>query len=107
MTEFSFDSKTTALGVIDLQRGIGTIPTVPHASGDVVARSRELAEAFRARQALVVLVHVDPGPAGLLFPRPITDIQRPPVGGNPDFAEILPEMGPKAGDVVVTKHHPC
>jgi nicotinamidase-related amidase len=107
MTEFSLDAKTTALVVIDLQRGIATIPTVPHTSEEVRVRSSELADAFRARQGLVVLVRVDPGPGGILFPRPITDIQRPPLGGSPDFAEILPEMGPKPGDVVVTKHHPC
>ena len=107
MTDFSLDATTTALVVIDLQRGIATIPTVPHASEDVRARARELADAFRARQALVVLVRVDPGPGGILFPRPITDVQRPPLGGSPDFAELLPEMGPQPGDVVVTKHHPC
>jgi nicotinamidase-related amidase len=107
MTDFSLDAKTTALVVIDLQRGIATIPTVPHSNDDVRARSSELADAFRAHQALVVLVRVDPGPNSVLFPRPITDIQRPAIGGSPDFAEILPEMGPKAGDVVVTKHGPC
>ena len=107
MTDFSLDAKTTALVVIDLQRGIATIPTVPLSNEDVRSRSAELADAFRAKQALVVLVRVDPGPGGILFPRPITDVQRPPLGGSPDFAEILPEMGPKPGDVVVTKHHPC
>ena len=107
MTDFSLDAKTTALVVIDLQRGIATIPTVPYSSEDVRARAAELADGFRAKQSLVVLVRVDPGPGGILFPRPITDIQRPPLGGAPDFAEILTEMGPKPGDVVVTKHHPC
>jgi nicotinamidase-related amidase len=107
MTDFSLDAKTTALVVIDLQKGIAGMPTVPHSNDDVRARSAELADAFRAKQALVVLVHVDPGPNGILFPRPITDVQRPPLGGAPDFAEIVPEMGPKPGDVIVTKHHPC
>ena len=107
MTDFSLDAKTTALVVIDLQRGIAGMPTVPHSNDDVRAKSAQLADAFRAKQALVVLVHVDPGPGGILFPRPITDVQRPPLGGSPDFAEIVPEMGPKAGDVIVTKHHPC
>jgi len=107
MTDFSLDSKTTALVVIDLQRGIATIPTVPHSNEEVRTRSAELADAFRANHALVVLVHVDPGPGGILFPRPITDVQRPPLGGTPDFAEIMPEIGPKPGDVIVTKHHPC
>ena len=107
MTDFSLDAKTTALVVIDLQRGIAAMPTVPHSNDDVRARSAQLADAFRAKQALVVLVRVDPGPGGILFPRPITDVQRPPLGGSPDFAEIVPEMGPRPGDVIVTKHHPC
>jgi nicotinamidase-related amidase len=107
MTDFSLDAQTTALVVIDLQRGIATIPTVPHSNDEVRARSAELADAFRAKGALVVLVRVDPGPGGILFPRPITDIVRPPLGGASDFAEIMPEMGPTPSDVVVTKHHPC
>ena len=24
-----------------------------------------------------------------------------------DWSEIVPEMGPESGDVIVTKHHPC
>ena len=107
MTDFTLDSKSTALVVIDLQRGVATIPTVPYSNDEVRARSAELADAFRARQVLVVLVRVDPGPGGILFPRPITDVQRPPLGGTPDFAEIVPEIGPKPSDVIVTKHHPC
>jgi nicotinamidase-related amidase len=107
MTDFSLDVKTTALVVIDLQKGIATIPTVPHSNEEVRRKAQQLADGFRAKQSLVVLVRVDPGPGGILLPRPITDVQRPPLGGAPDFAEIVPEIGPKAGDVVVTKHHPC
>ena len=106
MTEFTLDPRTTALVVIDLQRGIVATPTVPHASADVIARASDLARHFRSRQSLVVLVRVDPGPGGILFPRPITDIERPRMNPGPDWAEILPELGPEAGDVVVTKHHP-
>ena len=107
MSEFILDPRTTALVVIDLQRGIVATPTVPHASADVIARASDLARHFRSRQSLVVLVRVDPGPGGILFPRPITDIERPRMNPGPDWAEILPEVGPEAGDVVVTKHHPC
>ena len=107
MSEFILDSGTTALVVIDLQRGIVATPTVPHAAADVIARAAELARHFRSRQSLVVLVRVDPGPGGILFPRPISDIERPRMNPGPEWSEILPEMGPEAGDVVVTKHHPC
>jgi nicotinamidase-related amidase len=106
MSEFMLDPRTTALVVIDLQRGITSIPTVPHASADVIARSSQLAKHFRSRGARVVLVRVDPGPGGILFPRPITDVVRPPMNPGPDWSEILSEMGPESGDVVVTKHHP-
>ena len=106
MSDFTLDPRTTALVVIDLQRGIVATPTVPHASADVIARASDLARHFRSRQSLVVLVRVDPGPGGILFPRPITDIERPRMNPGPDWAEILPDLGPEAADVVVTKHHP-
>ncbi|MDQ0786754.1 hydrolase [Streptomyces sp. B3I8] len=49
---------TTALVVIDLQAGIVGMDTQPHAAADVVSRSAELADAFRARNLPVVLVRV-------------------------------------------------
>ncbi|MDA4887597.1 hydrolase [Streptomyces sp. MS2A] len=48
----------TALVVIDLQAGIVAAPTEPYSGAEVVARSAELAEAFRARGLPVVLVRV-------------------------------------------------
>jgi len=107
MSDLTLDPRTTALVVIDLQRGIVATPTVPNPLPDVVANASRLAQHFRTQQALVVLVRVDPGPGGILIPRPITDIERPRMNPGPDWAEILPEVGPEAGDVIVTKHHPC
>ena len=49
----------TALVVIDLQRGIVGHPVQPHSAADTVARSAELATAFRKRGLPVVLVNVD------------------------------------------------
>ena len=106
MASLTLDPTTTALVVIDLQRGIVGTPTVPHAAADVIARSAQLAARFRERGALVVLVHVDPGPKGELFPRAITDIERPRLAGTPGWSDFVPEMTPQAGDVVVTKHQP-
>jgi nicotinamidase-related amidase len=107
MPQLSFDAQTTALVVIDLQQGIAGTPTVPHAAADVIARSAKLAARCRERKALVVLVHVDPGPNGELFPRPITDIERPRMTPTPGWSDFVPEMTPQPGDVVVTKHQPC
>lgn len=53
-----FDPQSTALVLIDLQKGIVGMPLVPHSGNDVLAKSRELAERFRAAGAPVVLVHV-------------------------------------------------
>ena len=102
----SLDPNTSALVLIDLQVGIAGTATVPHAASDVVARAADLAARFRERGALVVLVHVDPGPGGVLYPRPITDAPPRTFNSSPDFAQFVPELAPQPGDVVVTKHQP-
>jgi nicotinamidase-related amidase len=54
----------TALVVIDLQRGVVGAPTRPSPAADVLARSVELAGAFRAYGLPVVLVRVTHRPDG-------------------------------------------
>jgi nicotinamidase-related amidase len=54
----SLDPATTALIVIDLQRGIVARQAAPHPASEVVERCAKLADAFREQNALVVLVHV-------------------------------------------------
>ena len=107
MASLTLDPATTALVVIDLQRGIIGTPTVPHTAADVVTRAARLVARFRQRKGAVVLVHVDPGANGELFPRPITDIERPRVTPSPEWSDFVPEMTPQSGDIVVTKHQPC
>jgi nicotinamidase-related amidase len=102
----TLDPRTTALVLIDLQQGIAAGDTFPHAAEDVVARAATLAERCRAVGALVVLVHVDPGPQGALFPRVTADRPRPPFRDDPHFATFVPAMTPQPGDAVVTKHQP-
>ena len=106
MTDLAIDPATTALVLIDLQRGIAAGQTTPNAAVDVVARAARLAAACRRRGMLVVLVRVDPGPDGSLFPRPQADQPRPPMTITPEWSELLPELGREASDVVVTKHQP-
>jgi nicotinamidase-related amidase len=47
----------TALVVIDIQKGILAMPTV-HPAAEILAKVVRLADAFRSKQRLVVLVHV-------------------------------------------------
>jgi nicotinamidase-related amidase len=106
MTELTLDPATTALVLIDLQRGIATGQTAPNAAADVVARGARLANACRQRGILVILVRVDPGPDATLVPRPQADQPRSPMTITPDWAELVPELGRQPTDVVVTKHQP-
>ncbi|HEX4682228.1 MAG TPA: hydrolase [Gemmatimonadaceae bacterium] len=106
MSTLSLDAKSTALVVIDLQQGIVGSQGAPYSTGDVVGQSARLAKRFRERGAAVILVHVDPGPEGVLFPRLITDVERPRMNPPANFATIVPELGPERTDVVVTKHQP-
>lgn len=103
MSALDLDPKTTALIVIDLQRGIVARDVAPHASREVVARSARLAEALRHAGGRVVLVRVayaaDEGDR-LRLP---VDAAMPPGPVPPDWADLAPEVG-REGDLVITKH---
>ncbi|MGW7422686.1 hydrolase [Streptomyces sp. NPDC054813] len=95
----------TALVVIDLQQGIVGMPTQPYSGAEVVARSVELADAFRAQNLPVVLVRVSfaadgadavPGrterqPRGLAFPE--------------GWDIVVDELSGHDGDIHITKHN--
>jgi nicotinamidase-related amidase len=102
----NIESSSSALVLIDLQKGIASMQTAPHGAADVIDRAAKLAARWRERGALVVLVHVDPGPNGELMPRPEADVPRPPMKPAPDWTELVPELGRAPTDVVVTKHQP-
>lgn len=99
----SLDPATTALIVIDLQRGIVARQAAPHSPADVVERSAKLADAFRERNALVVLVHVAFSADERDRLKPEADGAPPAAPLTPEWSEILPEIGPRAGDIVITK----
>ncbi len=97
------DKQKTALVIIDLQKGIVGIPTAPHASGSVVANATKLAQAFRKNTMPVVLVRVTPSADGKDALKPISDAPPMSTSRPPDWAEIVPELGPEPGDIVITK----
>ncbi len=87
-----------ALIVIDLQKGIVSIPNTAHSTSEVVDRSAQLARAFRQKNLPVVLVNVTPLPAGR------TDIARPQMSLPLDWADL--DLDVKPTDHLVTKHRP-
>ncbi|MDA4133950.1 MAG: hydrolase [Thaumarchaeota archaeon] len=99
----NLERSKTGLVVIDLQKGIASIPTQPHEVSVVVANAVRLAEAFRKNGMPVFLVHVVSSEADRL--RPIAD-QQPWASTQQrpkDWADFIPELGPKESDVVIAK----
>jgi nicotinamidase-related amidase len=96
---------TTALVVIDLQKGIVGRATEPHPAETVVANAAGLADALRARGGFVVLVNVAYAPDFRDALRPDSDEPSWARGGTPpaDFSQLVPELGPRPGDHLVTK----
>jgi len=102
--ELMVDPKTTALVLIDLQRGITGRSVAPHSAQEVVANCARLADRFRALGAPVVLVRVS-------FAQDGRDRLAPPVDAPmqglatpmPGWDELVPEIGPREGDLVVIK----
>ena len=93
----------TALVVIDLQNGVVGRPVAPHTSTDVVARTVELAEAFRKRQLPVVLVRVSSTGDNSVPGR--TELTRP-AGTPPEgWDQIIDALAGHPEDIVVTKRN--
>lgn len=82
---------STALVLIDLQRGIAGSPE----AAPVVAAAAELADGFRARGLPVVLVNVNGGAPGR------TERPRPAAPRPEGWDELLPEIG---DGIRITKH---
>jgi nicotinamidase-related amidase len=96
-------AKDLALVVIDLQKGIVARDTKPHASADVVRRSAQLAEAFRKAKLPVVLVHVAFAPDRSDALKLPVDAPNPSMQLPPDWSDIVPELGPRDGDIIIRK----
>jgi nicotinamidase-related amidase len=103
MSNMFIDRSKTALVVIDLQKGIVGRQTAPYASESVIKNAAALAAGFRKNGMPVFLVRVTPSPDGKDALRPVADAVMPAQTPPPDWAEIVPEMGPKPGDFLITK----
>lgn len=103
METLSIDKSKTALVVIDLQKGIAGRQTAPHAAEAVIRNADALAEACRKNGLPVFLVRITPSPDGKDALRPICDMPMSFPAPPPDWAEIVPQMGPQPGDFIITK----
>jgi len=103
MNELFIETSTTALVVIDLQKGVVGLTTEPHLATAVVANAAKLAQAFRKRKMPVFLVHVSFSADGEDRLRPLTDASPTSFPRSADWAEIIPELGPEPGDFIIAK----
>jgi nicotinamidase-related amidase len=87
--------QTTALIVIDMQKGIVSFPTA-HPAKDVVRQASALAAAFRHHDLPVVLVNVDGRAPG----RTERSVSVPRADG---WTDLVPELDRQKTDHIVTK----
>jgi nicotinamidase-related amidase len=95
------DAKSTALVLIDLQKGVLAMPVAPHPASDVYQRSLRLAQRFRDAGAPVVRVRVS-------FSSDLADALQPPVDQPTNYAALPPSWDefpepPQPSDLVITK----
>jgi nicotinamidase-related amidase len=101
-SEWKLNPKTTALVLIDLQNAIVGRDTQPHSAGEVVERSRRMAEAFRAKGAPVVYVRV---PFDNILAVPADETMQLPKDIPAAASEIAEAAGMKSGDLLISKRH--
>jgi nicotinamidase-related amidase len=95
---------TTALILIDLQKGIVGMPTEPHSGATVLATARDLAGRFRAAGATVVLVNVAFSPDfGDALKTPVDRPRQLPPGGLPAGWTELADGLAEPSDLKITK----
>jgi len=97
------EAKTTALVLIDLQKGVLGMPVQPHPAAEVYKRSMHLAQRSRAAGVPVVRVRVGFAADFADAPRALVDqpmnfASLPP--GWDEFPEVLDPT-----DIVITKRH--
>jgi nicotinamidase-related amidase len=99
---WKLDPKNTALVLIDLQNGVLSRDTKPYTVGEVVERSRALAEAFRAKGAPVVYVRVV---ISDVLSVPSDEAMNLPKDIPAAASEIAEAAGMQSGDLLITKRH--
>jgi nicotinamidase-related amidase len=97
------DPKSTALVLIDLQKGVLAMPVAPHPAAEVYERSLRLARRFHAVAAPVVWVRVS-------FSADLADAPHLPVDQPTNYAALPPGWDefpepPRASDLIITKRH--
>jgi nicotinamidase-related amidase len=104
MAELKINPATTAVVLIDLQRGIVARQTAPHSAADVIERAAALADRFRHQGSLIALVRVDL--ANIVRPNADSPMRNPNDPPPPASAsELVDDLGQQPADLVITKRY--
>ncbi len=95
MSLSAIDPKT-ALIIIDMQKGIISLPTV-HPIKEIISNNSKLAEVFRKHRLPVVLVNVTGGAPGRI------ENVRSGVSQSSDWANLISELNEQPNDIKITK----
>jgi nicotinamidase-related amidase len=103
--DLTLNASTTALVLIDLQKGIVSRPLAPRSGASVVEKSVALARALKKAGGIVVAVHVAFSKDGVdRLQQPVDAPMAAPPGGMPaEFSEFVSEIAALDADVVITK----
>ena len=98
------DPQSTALVLIDLQKGILGHTLAPTTADELLARGQALAERFRAAKATVVLVNVAfSADGGDMLRQRVDEAPAMPAGGFPAGWSEFPPGLMQPGDLLITK----
>jgi nicotinamidase-related amidase len=103
MTSLRLFPKSTALVLIDLQKGITSFPIEPRPSSQVIENAAALASRFREFAAPVFLVRVA-FPTGAAALNLVTDAKAPLLPAEPE-GWCEPALPPQENDILILKRH--
>lgn len=107
MMPLQLDPRTTALVLIDMQKGTLAFPLAPYDWTTIIASTAALGQAFAKAGALIATVRVAFAPDRADLPPQAIDqpMMLPPGGFPPDWSELTPEIAALPAAVSVTKRH--
>ena len=94
----------TAVVVIDLQKGITSMPAEPHASETVINNTVRILESSRRKGITVCLVRVAFNQNFKDALHPITEVSFQTANRGPDWSDYVPQLNIQPEDILITKH---
>lgn len=102
--QFKINPQKTAVVVIDLQKGITSLPTEPYSSKVVIENTVKILTKVRQKNMPVFLVHVTPSPDLKDALHPVSETTFQSSGYNSSWSEYVPELNIQPSDFLITKH---